>query len=329
MLLTRSTSIPVWVQAIDPGGQRIQIRCVDYFDKAVLENTLQDVDTLISVTSAFIEAQAQIQINLLEAAIGAGCRRFIPSYWAMGHRAYDAGAWKIWEGGVWKACLKSSAKIEVTRINIGLFLNYLAYGILSPEMKAEAEQPSLEALRQGDGYASGGDLALEGLPFVRGLADGEGAFFVSLNGGIAEVPVKEDGSWPRLAFTTMRDVGRFTAAILELGKWEQTMNIVGDTLTSGELISLCERITKRLFKVDLWDPATIKGQLDALPLDSNPNWERLGLEFNYNYCKDEEGFGWSDPNANRLFPNIQPVKTADFLEQWWATVHGDNFNSSK
>ena len=165
-------------------------------------------------------------------------------------KAYESGTFGLMEGGVWKECLKRSGDIETARFNNGLFLNYFAYGILTAGMKAEAQTPSLEALKQGDGYAAERDMALEGLEFEGGTADGEGAFFISLNGALAEVPVKSDGSWPRISLTTVRDVGKFVAASLDLARWKQDMNIMGDTLSSRDQIFEAERITGKSFRVE-------------------------------------------------------------------------------
>lgn len=319
VLLSRTTTPPRWLQAIDPSGRMTEIHAVDYLHKGSVAKSLGGVDTVISVTSAIDGSQPRIQFNLLEAAVQAGCRRFVPSHWGMGRKAYERGTFGLMEGGVWKECLKRSGDIETARFNNGLFLNYFAYGILPLRMKAEAEAPSLEALKQGNGYASVGDMALEGLSFEGGMADGEGAFFVSLNGGLAEVPVKTDGSWPRLSLTTVRDVGRYVAASLDLPRWNPDMNIMGDTLSFGDLISEAERITGKAFRVERWEETSLDPQLAALEQDEP--WRKLGLEFKKSYCRDEEGLGWSRPTVNQMCPHVRLVRASEFLEKWWREVN--------
>ncbi|KAF1842014.1 uncharacterized protein K460DRAFT_177620 [Cucurbitaria berberidis CBS 394.84] len=290
------------------------VRGVDYFNLGSIASALEDVDTVISVTSAIDGTQPQIQLNLLNAAISAGCRRFVPSHWGMGRKAYESGAFGILEGGVWEECLKRCSEVECARFNNGLFLNYLGYGILSRQMKDKAAQPTLKKLQAGGGYAEGGDSALEGITPEGDMPDGEGAFFMSLKSAIAEMPVKEDGSWPRISLTSVRDVGRFVAASLDLPRWERDMNIIGDTLTAGELIELGERVTGEKFNVNKLKRGDLRGQLDALPDESI---ERLPLEFKESYCRDEEGLGWSTPTVNELCPEIKPMSTEQYLRKWW------------
>lgn len=132
------------------------------------------------------------------------------------------------------------------------------------------------------------------------MEDGEGAFFVSLNGAIAEVPTKSDKSWPRLSLTTGRDVGKFVAASLDLPRWKQDMNIMGDTLSFGELIAEAERITGKAFAVKRWEENSLDMELAALQGNDVAPWRRLGLEFKKSYCRDEEGLGWSYPTVNQM-----------------------------
>ncbi|KAF2188450.1 NAD(P)-binding protein [Zopfia rhizophila CBS 207.26] len=314
VILTRNPKKPNWLQAVDPHSLMTDLRGVDYFDTDSLSSVLEDVDTVISVTSATDGTQPRIQLNLLDAANRAGCRRFVPSHWGMGPKAYESGTFGLLEGGVWQECLKRRAHLESARFNNGLFLNYLGYGILSAEMKAKAAQPTLEELQAGGGYAQGADYALEGVAFEEDMPDGEGTFFISLKNAIAEIPVKEDGSWPRISMTSVRDIGRFVAASLDLPKWEQNMNIMGDTLTAGELIELSERVTGRRFDVQLLKRRDLQEQLDALP---DGSLQRLALEFKESYCRDEEGFGWSMPTVNELCPRVKPMSTEEYLQRWW------------
>jgi len=55
---------------------------VDYSDKAALVNALEGVDTVLSFIITFNDPNNQSQINLIDACIEAGVRRFAPSEWA-------------------------------------------------------------------------------------------------------------------------------------------------------------------------------------------------------------------------------------------------------
>lgn len=168
VILSRTTSPPLWLRAVDPNLSRVKIRAVDYTSLSSLESALKDVDTLISVTNSYDGTQAQIQVNLLHAAIKAGCRRFAPSQWGMGPQGYEAlRSLKLVNKGVWEECLKHQDKIECARFNNGMFLNYLANGIYDADAGAGAikdNETKFCELREGGGYAPGFGMAGEGIP---------------------------------------------------------------------------------------------------------------------------------------------------------------------
>src|SRR4051794_2859776 len=94
--------------------------------------------------------------------------------------------------------------------------------------------------RQAEVMVAGEDEACQGLLRQGDLADSSGAFLIALKNGIAELPQRDDGQWPRITMTMMKDVGHFVVAALELPKWEHDMNMVGETLTMGELLAHAE-----------------------------------------------------------------------------------------
>jgi len=74
VILSRNNTRPLWLRALDPESIYSKISAVDYMSIDSLVPALQGVDTLVSVTSAIDGSQAQIQINLLNAGIQAGCK---------------------------------------------------------------------------------------------------------------------------------------------------------------------------------------------------------------------------------------------------------------
>ncbi|KAK7413967.1 hypothetical protein QQX98_007150 [Neonectria punicea] len=187
-----------------------------------------------------------MQISLLHAAVKAGCRRFAPSQWGTGIKAYEAlSSLRMVNEGVWTECLKYEDKIELGRLNNGLFMNYFAYGIYNDDGTVETDETKLRKLREGGGYAAGLDTASEGITSYGDLKDGSGSFLLSLSKGIAELPIKADGQWPQFSTTTLRDVGPFVVASLELPKWEHDMSMAGDTITMAELLRIAEKLLAR------------------------------------------------------------------------------------
>jgi hypothetical protein len=307
----------LWLRAVDPESNRITIRVVDYHSIDSLVAALQGVDTLVSVASAVDGTQAQIQINLLHAAVKAGCRRFAPTQWGMGPKCYESSnILKYTNEGVWEECLKNQDKIECGRFNNGSFMNYLGYGIFGPEAQSH-DETRLQELVKGGGYASSADSAFQGVSPQGDLKDKSGAFLISLANAIAELPVKEDGQWPRFSATSMRDIGLFVVASLELPKWEHDMSMAGDTITMGELLSIAEGITGKTFDVQRLTPEDLHKQLSQL----NPDqfMEQMWVELKLLYCADQVGEAVMEPILNRLCSEVKPVTIKKYLESHWGS----------
>lgn len=310
-ILSRTTKIPPWLQAIDPSGQRTQIRAVDYLSTKSLVPVLEGATILISVTSATDGTQGQIQINLLHAAVEAGVKRFAPSQWGFGPKGYEFGIVKWVNEGVWEECLKfigeGKGKIEVARFNNGIFMNYLGHGLYGDSEKGEL------GMMKEDGYRGIVDRCLEGVQGQGDMPDGSGAFLVSVRSGKAEIPVKDDGNWPRVSMTSMRDIGRFVAASLELKSWEADMSMAGDTITMGELIGIVEELTESKLEVQ---KLTREVNEEKMPkLGDDRFMERLWLEFKILCCDDEEGVAVLRPVLNRLCPAVKPLSVREYLAQ--------------
>lgn len=316
VILSRSAQIPLWLRAIDEEGKRTEIRVVDYHDLESLTSALKDIHTVISVTSAIDGTQAQIQINLLNAAVDAGCKRFAPGQWSFGPLAYERiGALKMGFEGVWEECMKHKGKIECARFNNGGFMNYLGHGIYPVDSNLD-EETQLQKLREGKGYMDNEDEACQGLSRAGGLDDGSGAYPINLKSGIAEFPVKDDGTWPRTSMTTLRDVGSFVVASLNLPKWEENMTMVGDTIAMDELLSIVEEITGKKFQVKLVKREELEKKMKTLSLP-NDFMDWMWTDLKLAYCRDEDGEVVLDPVVNRLCPEVKQITVRGFIERYW------------
>jgi hypothetical protein len=316
ILLSRSARIPLWLRAVDQDEKRTDIRVVDYHDLESLTLALKDVHTVISVTCAVDGTQAQIQINLLKAAVNAGCKRFAPSQWSFGPIAYEKiGVLKMGFDGVWEECMKQKDKIECARFNNGAFMNYLGHGIHPIESKLD-EETQLQKLKEGKGYMDNEDAACQGLSREGGLDDDSGAYPIGFKNGTAEFPAKDDGQWSRITMTTLRDVGAFVAASLNLPKWEENMNMVGDTIRLDELLSIAESVTGKKFQVKVVKREELERRLASLSLP-NDFVEWMWTDIKLAYCRDEDGEVVLDPVVNRLCPEVKPMKIREYVELYW------------
>ncbi|KAH6974079.1 hypothetical protein EDB80DRAFT_869425 [Ilyonectria destructans] len=298
VILSRSPRVPLWLGAIDEiKAERHTIRVVDYLSSESLASALKGVHTVVSVTSAHDDTQAQVQINLLHAAIEASCRRFAPSQWGF--------------GGVHQA----EGHDEFANFNHGSFMNCIGHGIFPPSGPESGEVTTLDQLRKGFGYKSGEDEACAGLHRQGPLADKSGAHLIGMRNGIAELPIKDDGTWPRITFTTLPDVGRFVAASLDLPKWEEDMSMAGDTLTMGELLSHAESVTGKRFNVTVLNREDLEEKLENTPQDDFMG--RLWTDFDLAHIRDREDEGVLRPVVNGLCPEVQPISVREYVEKYW------------
>lgn len=319
VILSRSTRTPTWLRALDPEAQRHTIKAVDYASISSLASALEGVHTVISVTGAYDGSQAQTQINLLDAAVKAGCKRFAPSQYGFGRFGWKDVPSLAWMNqGVSEACGTRKGEIEISYFNQGAFMEYLGIGMYPVSELAVDEGEALKLMGQGGGYMFGEDSACAGLQRLGPLGDGSGAYLLGLRNGIAELPVKADGQWPRITLTSLRDVGRFVAAALDLPKWEEDMDMVGDTLTMGELLRHAEEVTGKSFEVQKLDPATIERKMASLQQD-----DYMGIlwsEFNFAYTRDGDDEVVLRPVLNQLCPEVRPIGVRAYLAKYWVGV---------
>jgi uncharacterized protein YbjT (DUF2867 family) len=316
VILSRSHRVPLWLNAIDGKAERHTIRVVDYLSSESLASALKGVHTVVSVTSAHDGTQAQVQINLLHAAIEASCKRFAPSQWGFGSKGWEAIGTLRWANhGVQEECIKQRGKIETANFNHGSFMNYIGHGIFPLPGPESDEVTTLDELRKGFGYKPGEDEACAGLHRQGPLTDKSGAHLIGMRNGIAELPIKDDGTWPRITFTTLPDVGRFVAASLDVPKWEEDMSMAGDTLTMGELLSHAEAVTGRRLNVTVLKREDLEKKLENTPQDDFMG--RLWTDFYLAYIRDREDESVLRPVVNGLCPEVKPISVREYMETHW------------
>ncbi|KAF5375630.1 hypothetical protein D9757_008529 [Collybiopsis confluens] len=139
------------------------------------------------------------QENLLRAGLAfPSFRRFAPSEFAI-----DSDQ----EQGCLFFAYANKDTFEYTRLNCGIFLNYLGYGNRKPE----------------------GDKALGHLAHFPYIFD--------LSKRTADIP--GDGG-KHIVYTRTEDVGNFVAAATQLENWEEYMDMAGDVLTLNEVLHIAE-----------------------------------------------------------------------------------------
>lgn len=284
MILTRQTTNHTAV----PGTI---VRTVDYNDPASLIPALQDIDTLISVLLIPNPDEMLTQhLNLLHAAISAGVKRFAPSEFALPPSSqtdidFDNAKLAVWDavrGAV------AAGKIDAARFPSGMWMNYLGIGCRYAREEALA------------GFAEG--------PFLVHLADEDAGRWI-------EVPVRVDGTYPRITMTDLRDIGRFIAAAVEMEEpWSgRTLGMAGDTVGMGELVGLCERYVGPDLEVREVTEVQLRERLDELSVEDVLG--RMECQIALVGCRD----GLVVPPRMNELCSVQPTTIREFLERHWAS----------
>jgi uncharacterized protein YbjT (DUF2867 family) len=280
VILSRQTNTP------KPSPPGIETRYVDYTSHTSLVAALRDIDTVLSVVLIPGPESITYQLNLLNAAIEAGCRRFAPSEFALCEQSQAQVDLLQPKNVVWEAVKGKVEKglIDAARFPCGMFMNYLGIGV-GGEQEKEARA----------GFA-------------------EGAFLVHLDAEPAYVvvPVRADGSAPSLTLTDIRDVGRFVAAALELEEWGgRELGMAGDTLGFEELIRLCERYTGKKVEVRRVTIQQLEERLKEIP--NEDMLKRMDCQIAMACARD----GSVVPGVLNEVCSVQPVKVEEFLRKYW------------
>lgn len=323
VILSRSDKRPPWLRAIDADGL-VPVVAVDYTSVASIREALctHKVHTLLSVALAKGGAQNRLQLNLVEGARKAGVQRYAPSYWGLGVEAYrHITVMRMGTEGVWEACEKAQREtgMQCARFNCGGFMNYFGIGAHPPARQQQqlTDEELVEQLRQGGGYAAGEDAGEQGVDRDGDMADGSGCYLLNPRGLCAEVPLSPSGGYPRFTTTTLRDVGKFVAAALELKTWEGEMNIVGDTVRLDEMIRVTEALLGKKLAVETISPAELDKQIGQLRMPDD-FMKLLWLELKREHAKDEVGNGVLDGNVNRMCPHVKPVSFKEYMHAQWS-----------
>ncbi|KAM6527424.1 hypothetical protein FSOLCH5_003494 [Fusarium solani] len=118
--------------------------------------------------------------------------------------------------------------------------------------------------------------------------------------------------------TTMRDVGRFFVASLELPKWEESMSMAGETLTMGELLAYAEAVTGKKFLVNRLTRAYLEKRLSEIAPDDY--MAQMWTEFKLAYTRDLDDEMVLKPVVNELCPQVQPIGVRKYMEMYWVGV---------
>ena len=271
-----------------------EVRYVDYAAHDSLVAGLRGVHTVISMLKIPGPEWSTYQLNLLAAAEAAGAARFAPSEFELGPLGdgrVDILRLKL---PVWDACraARKRGTLETARFQNGAFMNYLGLGV--PRDRE---------------------------PALHGLADAPIVWDVG--NMTAEVPIKADGSAPRVTLTEIGDVGRFVAAACELedGRWEENMSMVGETIGIDEVVQLVEEVRGEKMQVTTVSKEELDrraASIQGLGATREEVVCKMTSQFELAMVEERIGLSTLEPVVNKLCPQVKPVTVREYLQKCWS-----------
>ena len=205
ILLSRSSKPPPWTLTLPPGSFTFVPSLSYTSGSPSLQSALKGVHTVISVILAKDGTHETSQLALLEAARKTpGMKRVVSSEWASGIVGMSkVGMLRTAKEGLWNEFEKERARVdglEVSRFNVGCFMNYLGIGC------GKFQGRNRRVSNEEDGKAIE-HVACAGVDREGDMSDGSGSFLISMGGEMAEIPIRDDGQWPRITLTEIGNVG--------------------------------------------------------------------------------------------------------------------------
>jgi hypothetical protein len=140
---------------------------------------------------------------------------------------------------------------------------------------------------------------------------------------MAELLIKDDGTFPKLSMPEISDVGTLVAAAcdLPLGSWKPITGIVGENMGLFEMLKLLEAKsgaryeTKPVNKPQLEERAArIEGpgsNLEDIEIKLTAQMELLSLQ-------EKEGMALLEPTINKVCPDVKPYSVERYLDAVFA-----------
>jgi hypothetical protein len=231
---------------------------------------------------------AKTQINLLDAGLRAGVRRFAPAEFGVGglaaHRV-DMFKPSLEVMAELRKAKENNPGFEYAGFHVGLFMNYLGYGA-----------PDAEAA-------------------THGMRD-NWVFVWDVKNMRASIPLTKEGMVPTMTMTEIGDVGRFVAAscLLPQGTWKEDFSMAGDTLKLDEVVKNIEEVRGAKMEVSYrpYEHVEFEEQKEEV---FYPN--KFWLQIELLVCRNTAGEGIVSPVVNELCPSVKPSSVEDYLKKFW------------
>ncbi|KAL8372941.1 hypothetical protein RB599_000254 [Gaeumannomyces hyphopodioides] len=223
-----------------------------YEDKQHLVGLLKGVDVLLCFFSPMNDAEGKNQMRLIDAAIEAGVKRYMPSEWFTGTglaaavAEFPYMASKLAVRKYLEDLNRDKKVIEYTLVSPGMFMDYLAY----PHATDAKHTPAFET-------------------FIN-MQEARG-FYMEGHGN------------DKFTLTAIHDIVNVVLHAIDYeGAWPVNGGVVGETVSFSELIELGQKLRGKQFAIDVLDPKDVEaGNLKITKLDqiTHPSIPPEQLEF--------------------------------------------------
>ena len=129
---------------------------------------------------------------------------------------------------------------------------------------------------------------------------------------------------PKIMLTDIRDIGRFVVAACMLpdGKWESSMEMVGETISIDEVTKLIEDLTGRQLKRQPLDKNNFRLRADSIKgvgANRDDVMTKMISQIDVAMLEEQTGMCILHPTVNRLSPDVKPRSVREYLVRCWAT----------
>ncbi|KAI9663628.1 MAG: hypothetical protein M1821_007118 [Bathelium mastoideum] len=300
LLLSRSNQ-----PAYESRGITVQV--VDYNNAESLKFALSGIDIIVSTILG------PSQLRLIEAAVRARVRRFIPAEFEgppnlrPANDPLDRGR-------------------RAARERLYQYRNHIQYTIITCGIFYERFQPGgLSAARIG---ASSG-------------FSGEGDYILNIRHMTAQVPVYDRNSqYTSICMTSARDVARYVVRALDLPQWPPELSVYGERMTVYDLVTLVSNLRGELLdKGTLIEPRVTRYAGGRLfdPVTWYVSEDMLRSELNQAVAANDiyrqrrvqtliataQGqYAFNNPNLMATFADIRPERFRDWVTRVWHLTEG-------
>ncbi|GFF44751.1 isoflavone reductase homolog P3 [Aspergillus udagawae] len=263
---------------------------VDYNDIPSLVQVLEQhaIHTIISAIGIFDATTSQSQLNLIQAAeISNVTKRFVPSEYSFIQTKDLLPVDPSIQHWLDAAELLQKSHLQYTRVIPGFFMDYW------------------------------------GMPVVRTNLT-PCTFGINIQHCQAAIP--GDGN-DVICMTYTYDMAAFVLRLLDVEDWPEFSIVVGDEVTYNQLLEMAEEIRGQKFQVTYDSKESIKdGRVTIPPMpEGNPYSPEDLQEMTALVSRLTIAGVFKLPDQNRLndrFPDLQPVKMRQFLQDAWRNYKG-------